>query len=91
MSVIGIFRQPRDRCATLLPVTQLAMKKPAIFFYVIVNGTWALIAYLLVKVGVPLRAIAFVVGLGVILGNLVTYAGVKFATKILARPRGHFE
>jgi len=67
------------------------MKKAAIFFYLIVNGTWALIAYLLHKVGVPLRAIAFVLGIGVILGNLAAYAGVKLAAKVLGRPPGHFE
>jgi uncharacterized membrane protein YfcA len=88
---IAIFRQPPGRRATLLPVTKLTMKKAAIFLYVIVNGTWALIAYLLHKVGVPLRAIAFVLGIGVILGNLAAYAGVKLAAKILGRPPGHFE
>ena len=62
------------------------MKKAAIFFYVIVNCTWALIAYLLHQVGVPLRAIAFVLGLGVVLGNLATYTGVKLVAKVLARP-----
>jgi len=91
MSAKAIFRQSPGRRATLLPVTQLAMKKAAIFFYVIVNGTWALIAYLLHKVGVPLRAIAFVLGIGVILGNLAAYAGVKLAAKVLGRPPGHFE
>ena len=91
MSVMAISRQSPGRRATLLPVTQLAMKKAAICFYVIVNGTWALIAYLLRKVGVPLRAIAFVLGIGVILGNLAAYAGVKLAAKVLGRPPGHFE
>ena len=48
-------------------------------------------AYLLHKVGVPLRAIAFVLGIGAILGNLAAYAGVKLAAKVLGRPPGHFE
>ncbi len=91
MSVMAIFRQSLGRRATLLPVTQLAMKKAAIFFYLIVNGTWALIAYLLHRVGVPLRAISFVLAIGVILGNLAAYAGVKVAAKVLGRPPRHFE
>jgi uncharacterized membrane protein YfcA len=62
------------------------MKKAVIFFFVIVNGTWVLIAYLLHNVGLPLRAIAFVLGIGVILGNLAAYAGVKLAAKVLGRP-----
>ena len=91
VDVMAISRQSPGRRATLLPVTQLAMKKKAaIFFYLIVNGTWALIAYLLHKVGVPLRAIAFVLGIGVILGNLAAYAGVKLAAKVLGRPPGAF-
>jgi hypothetical protein len=72
------------RRATLFPVIKLA-KKAATLFYVIVNGTWALIAYLLHTVGVPLRAIAFIFGIGVILGNLAAYAGVKLAAKVLGR------
>ena len=91
MSEIAISRQSPDRRAILLPVTQLAVKKAAIFFYVIVNGTWVLIVYLLHKVGVPLRAIAFVFGVGVIFGNLAAYAGVKLAAKVLGRPPGHLE
>jgi hypothetical protein len=48
LSVIATFRQPA--CATLA-VTQLA-KKAAIFFQVVLNGTWTVMAYLLHKVGV---------------------------------------
>jgi hypothetical protein len=91
LSVIAISRQSLGRRATLLRVTQLAINRAAIFFYVSVNGTWALIAYLLHKVGVPLRAIAFVLAIGVILGNLAAYAGVKLAAKVLGRPPGHPE
>jgi hypothetical protein len=50
---------------------------------------WALIAYLLHKVGAPFRAIAFVLGIGLILGNLAAYAGVKVAAKVLGRPPGN--
>jgi hypothetical protein len=67
-------------------VTQHAVKSAAIFVHVILNGTWVLIAYLLHKVGVPLRAIAFVVGIGVIAGNLAAHLGVKLAAKALGRP-----
>jgi hypothetical protein len=62
------------------------MKKVAIFLIVIVNGTWAFIAYLLHKVGIPHRAIFFVLGIGVVLGNLAAYAGVKLAARVLGRP-----
>ena len=76
-----------SRSVTLLylPMTQPAMKKVAIFFCVIVNGTWALIAYLLHKVGVPPRTIVLVLGIGIVLGNLSVYAGVKLAAKVLGR------
>ena len=40
-------RQSLGRRATLLPVTERGVKKTAILFCVIVNGTWALIAYAL--------------------------------------------
>jgi hypothetical protein len=63
------------------------MRKAAVFFYVTLNGTWAFAAYLVHKVGVPLRAAVFVLSTGVILGNLAAYAGVKLATKLLARRR----
>ena len=64
---------------------QLGLRKAAIFFYLIVNGFWALAAYVFHKVGVPLRAILFAVCIGVILGNLSAYAGVRFAAKVLSR------
>ena len=67
------------------------MKKTAILFYAILNVTWAFIAYLLHRVGVPFRAIAFVLGIGVVFGNLAVYSGVTLATKILRRQTGHFE
>ena len=71
-------------------VTRPAMKKTAIFLYAILNGTWAFIAYLLHKVGVPLRVIAFVLSFGVVCGNLAAYAGVKLAAKVLRRQTGAF-
>lgn len=67
-------------------MTQLALKKGAIFF-VILNGTWALIAYLLYRVGVPFRAIAFALCIGVILGNVAVITGIRLAAKILGRSR----
>jgi len=51
------------------------MKKAAIFFYALINGTWAFIAYLFHKFEVPLRAIAFALSIGVVVGNLAAYAG----------------
>jgi hypothetical protein len=62
-------------------MTRLALKKAAIFFYVILNGTWALIAYLLHGVGLPFRLIAFVLGIGILLGNLAAYTGIRLAAK----------
>jgi len=85
-TVTAIFRQSPGRRATLLAVTKLAIKKAAIFFYVIVNGTWALIAYLLYRVGVPFPTIGLVPVIGVVLGNLAAYSGVKIATKVVRRP-----
>ena len=90
MSEMEISRQSSVSRATLLPVTQLGMKRTAIFFYLIVNGTWALIAYLLHRVEVPFRLIASMVCIGVILGNLAAYTGVRLAAKVLGRSR-HFE
>ena len=62
----------RDRVAT-------------VFMFVVVNGTWVLIAYLLHTTGVRPRPIAIVVTVGVLMGNLATYAGVNLARKILRK------
>lgn len=71
-------------------MTQPAVKKVAILFYAVVNVFWALTAYLLYRIGVPFRAIAFVACIGVVLGNLATYTGISLAARVLKRPR-HFE
>jgi hypothetical protein len=89
MSVIAIYHQSPSCPATLLPVTQRAIKRAAIFIFAAVNGTWALAAYLAHKVGVPPRAIVFLLGVGVVLGNLATYAGIKLGATALGKPSGH--
>jgi hypothetical protein len=71
-------------------VTQRAIKRAAIFIFAAVNGTWALAAYLAHKVGVPPRAIVFLLGVGVVLGNLATYAGIKLGATALAKPSWAF-
>ncbi len=59
------------------------MKGAAIFVFLCVNGTWALIAFLLYENHVPPKAMAIVLGVGILLGNLAAYAGVLLARKIL--------
>jgi hypothetical protein len=62
------------------------VKKAAIIFpFLIVNGTWALIAVLLRITGLRSGIIAAVVCIGVLLGNLAAYGGVKFAGKLLRK------
>ena len=63
------------------------MKKAAIFLYVTLNGTWTFIAYSLHKSGIPLGAIAFVMGIGVVFGNLALYAGIRGVAKIGTKRR----
>lgn len=64
-----------------------AMKKAAIIFlFVVINGTWALIAYLLYTFGVrPIALIVVVIVAGVLLGNLSTYAGLALAEKLIRK------
>ena len=61
------------------------MKKATIFLFVLLNGTWALMAYLLHRNGVHPALIAAVVAIGLLLGNLALYAGVKLAEKLLRK------
>jgi membrane protein DedA with SNARE-associated domain len=61
------------------------VKKATIFVFVIINGTWVLSAYLLHANGVRPGLIAIVVTVGVLLGNLATYAGVRLAGIILRK------
>ena len=58
------------------------MKKAAIFMFLVVNGAWALAAYLLHATGVRFGVIAVVLTVGVLLGNLAIYAGVTLAAKM---------
>jgi uncharacterized membrane protein YfcA len=59
------------------------VKKATTFLFVVLNGTWALMAYLLHVKGVNPALIATVVAIGVLLGNLAGYTGVRLAKKLL--------
>jgi hypothetical protein len=62
------------------------VKKSAItFLFIVLNGTWAMMTYLLHATGVRTAIIATVVAIGVPLGNLTLYAGVKFGEKLLRK------
>ncbi len=67
-----------------LPVVNDSKRSSAAaqLLFLIVNGTWALAAYLLHVTGVPLRVIVIVVCIGLVLGNLAAYAGVRLAAKL---------
>ena len=58
-----------------------------IFFLFTVNGTWVFMAYLLHRTGVPPKAIAIVVAIGVLLGNVVIYASFRLAATLLNKRR----
>lgn len=60
-------------------------KTAAIYLFIVLNGTWALVAYILHEVGVRLAVIATLVAIGIALGNLTVYAGVKLAGRSLRR------
>jgi hypothetical protein len=54
------------------------VKKAAItFLFLVLNGTWALMTYLLHIARVRPAVIATMVAIGVLLGNLALYAGLK--------------
>jgi uncharacterized membrane protein YfcA len=61
------------------------VKKATTFLFVVLNGTWALAAYLLHRSGVHPAVIATVVAIGLLLGNLAGYAGLRLAQKLLRR------
>jgi hypothetical protein len=62
------------------------VKKAAItFLFIVLNGTWAMAAYLLHITGVRAAVIATVVAIGVLLGNLAVYAGLKLAERLLRK------
>jgi uncharacterized membrane protein YfcA len=57
-------------------------KIATIFLFLVVNGTWALMAYLLHSSGLSTRPIAIVLAIGVLLGNLAVYAGITLAARM---------
>jgi membrane protein DedA with SNARE-associated domain len=61
------------------------MKKATTFLFVVLNGTWALMAYMLHRGGVHPMLIVTVVAIGVLLGNLAAYAGLRLAKKLLRK------
>jgi len=61
------------------------MKNASVFLFLVVNGTWVFIAYLLHRVGLPLGLIVTVVAFGVLLGNLATYAGIRLAARMFRK------
>jgi hypothetical protein len=61
------------------------MKKATTFLFVVLNGTWALTAYMLHVGGIRPTVIATVVAIGVPLGNLALYGGVRLAKKLLRK------
>ncbi len=65
-----------------------AMRKTASFLFVVLNGTWALMAYMLHVVGVRPAVIATVAAIGLLLGNLALYSGVHLAKKLLRKKTG---
>jgi hypothetical protein len=60
-------------------------KAAAIYLFLVLNGTWALMTYSLHIARVRLAVIATVVAIGVPLGNLALYAGLKLAEKLLRK------
>jgi len=63
------------------------MKIAAIFVFSLVNATWALIAYLLHISGVAARVLVIVVAVGILLGNVTVYGGLKLTQKVLPKTR----
>jgi uncharacterized membrane protein YfcA len=61
------------------------MNKATTFLFVVLNGTWALMAYTLYRSGVRPTLIVTVVAIGVLLGNVALYAGVWLAKKLLRK------
>ena len=61
------------------------MKSARVFLFLVVNGTWVLIAYVCHRVGVPLGHTVTLVSFGVLLSNLGIYAGIRMAAKMLRK------
>jgi hypothetical protein len=55
----------------------------AAFFYLIINGTWAFIAYLLHQNGLSTKIVVVVTATGVVMGNLAAYVGMRAARRML--------
>ena len=54
------------------------------FLFLVVNAAWGVLRYLLHLRGMHSGLIAIVLVLGILFGNVATYAGIKLARKILA-------
>jgi hypothetical protein len=61
------------------------MKKATTFLFVVLNGTWALMAYMFYRSGVRPTLIVTVLAIGALLGNVALYVGVRFAQKLLRK------
>jgi xanthosine utilization system XapX-like protein len=65
----------------------MSIKAYKIFLFLVLNGTWVGIAYLLHISGLSPKVIAIVVAVGVVLGNLAAYTGIKIAEKLVHKKR----
>jgi uncharacterized membrane protein YfcA len=63
-------------------VTKLSPRTATTFLFLVLNATWALMAYLLHTSGVHPPVIATVVAIGLLFGNLAAFAGLRFAKKL---------
>lgn len=63
------------------------MKTAAAIFLFLVNATWAFIAYLLYRSGVPAKVIVIVVAIGVLFGNVAVYGGVRVAAMMIGKSK----
>jgi len=61
----------------------MSPRKATTFLFLVFNATWALMAYLLHISRVHPAVIATVVAIGVLLGNLAGYAGLRLVKKLL--------
>ena len=57
----------------------------------LINATWAFMAYLSYRAGVPPRVIAIVVAIGVVIGNVAAYAGIRIAVRLLRESEPNLE
>ena len=62
------------------------MKNAALtILFIVLNGSWVMVAYLLHVTGVRASVIAITVAIGVLLGNLAVYAGLSLAERLLRK------